>query len=138
MSQANRPRRVIQTVVVNVPNGSNIFSNLVGICCLKLRQLRVPLDFKEDFLPGGRQNLQIQRRRRERREIEADFFSIYRSDRATGVSKGGTDLDVDSWRTRILLFGYRPLGLLILRHDAKGYQRMWTSLNIKRLLPRRR
>ena len=76
MSQANRPRRVIQTVVVNVPNGSNIFSNLVGICCLKLRQLRVPLDFKEDFLPGGRQNLQIQRRRRERREIEADFLAF--------------------------------------------------------------
>ena len=39
---------------VNVPNGSNVFSNLVGIRGLKLRQLRVSLDFEEDFLSGGR------------------------------------------------------------------------------------
>jgi len=48
---------VVETVVMNVPNCSNVFSDLVGIRRLKLRQLRVPLDFKEDFLPGGRQNL---------------------------------------------------------------------------------
>jgi len=46
---------------VNVPNGSNVFPDLVGIRRLKLRQLRVSLDFEEDFLSGGRQNLDVDR-----------------------------------------------------------------------------
>jgi len=86
---------VIQAAVVNVPNASNVFSNLAGVCPLKLRQLRVPLDFKEDFLSGGRHDLRIRDRRGKKREIEAEIFSIYWSDRATEVSKERTYLDVD-------------------------------------------
>jgi hypothetical protein len=84
--------RTAPKTFVNVPNASNVFSDLVGICRLKLRQLRVSLDFEEDFLSGGRQNLQTQHPQRKRREIEAEIFSIHRSDRATDMSKerGGT------------------------------------------------
>lgn len=75
--RANRQRTVIQTAFVNVPDGPNVFSDLIGIRRLKLRQLRVPLDFKEDFLPGGRQNLQIQHRHGKRREIGGRNVSIH-------------------------------------------------------------
>ena len=62
---------------VDAPDGSNVFSDLVGIRRLKFRQLRVPLDFEEDFLSGGCQNLPIQYRHGKRREIKAENISIH-------------------------------------------------------------
>jgi len=108
---------VIQAAVVNVPNASNVFSNLAGICPLKLRQLRVPLDFKEDFLSGGCHDLRIRHRRGKRREIEAEIFSIYWSYRATEVSKERTYLDVDRCIGILLLYWVLvPLGV---RHGVE-------------------
>ena len=75
--KANLQQTVIQTAFVNVPDSSNIFSDLVGICRLKLRQLRVPLDFKKDLLSRGRQNLRIRHNRGKRREIEVENISIH-------------------------------------------------------------
>ena len=78
----------IRMAVMNLPNTSNVFSDFVGIRRLKLRQLRVPLDFEEDFLASGRQNLQIQYHQNKRREIEVEIISIYQSNRGTDISKG--------------------------------------------------
>ena len=86
---------VVQAAVVNAPNTIDVFSNFGGICPLELRQPRVPLDFEEDFLSGGCHNLRIRHRRGKRREIGAEIFSIYWSDRATGVSRERKYLDVD-------------------------------------------
>ena len=74
--KANRQRGVIRTAFVNVPDGLDIFSNLGCIRRLKLQQLRILLDFKKDFLSGGRQNLQIRHRHGKIREIEAKSVSI--------------------------------------------------------------
>ena len=74
--KANRQRAVIRTVFVNVPDGLDVFSNLGCIRRLKLQQLRILLDFKKDFLSGGRQNLQIRHRHEKRHEIEAKSVSI--------------------------------------------------------------
>ena len=84
---------------------------------MKLRQSRVPLDFEEDFLSGGRYNLQIRHRRGKRREIEAENFSIYWSDRATGPSKETPYLDVD--RCIILRLYCLLLVLLVVRHGVE-------------------
>jgi len=107
---------VTQAAVVNVPNAPNVFSNLAGVCPLELGQLRVSLDFKEDFLSGGCHDLRIQRRRGKRREIEAEIFSIYWSDRATGVSRERTYLDVDRCIGILLLYLVVPLGV---RHGVE-------------------
>ena len=74
--KVNRQRTVILTAFVDVPDCPNVFSDLIGIRPLKLRQLRVPLDFEEDFLSGGRQNLQIRHHHGKRREIEGENVSI--------------------------------------------------------------
>ena len=73
----NRQRTVIQTAFVNVPDCPNVFSDLICIRRLKLRQLRVPLDFKEDFLSSRCQNLQIRHHHGKRREIEGGNVSIH-------------------------------------------------------------
>lgn len=118
--KVNRPRVAIQVALANVPNGFDVFSNLVGIRRLKLRQLRVPLDFEENFLAGGRQDLRIRRRQRERREIEAEIFSIHWSDRVTGMSRERMYLDVDRRSSTVLLLGCcRLLVLLKVRHDVE-------------------
>ena len=108
---------VIQAAIVNVPNAINVFSNLAGICPLKLRQFRVPLDFKEDFLSGGCHDLRIRHRRGKRREIGAEIFSIYWSDRGTGVSKERTYLDVDRCVGILRLYLFRVL--LGVRHGVE-------------------
>lgn len=96
---------------MNAPNGSNIFSDLGGIRGLKLRQLRVALDFKEGLLSGGRHNLRIRHRQDKGREIKAERVSIHQPDRGNGMSKGRADLDVDRCIPRIT--GVLSLRLLL-------------------------
>lgn len=109
---------------MNLPNTSNVFSDFVGIRRLKLRQLRVPLDFEEDLLASGSQNLQIQHRQNKRREIEVEIVSIYQSNRGTDISKGWTDLDVDRLGSPILQLRLL-LGLLGVGHGTKLISRVW-------------
>lgn len=129
---------VIQMVFMNVPNGSNVFPNLGGIRRLKLRQLRTFLDFKIDFLPGGRQNLQIRRDQSERREIKTESISIHHPGRGNDMSKGRADLDVDRFILRVLSLRLWVFGLLGVGHGAEFVGEVWRVLNIRRFLPRRR
>lgn len=104
---------------MNAPDGPNVFSNLGCIRRLKLRQLRIPLDFEKDFLSGGRQNLKIRYRHGKRREIEAESVSIRgRIVPPTDLSKQRAYLDVD--RCSVCLVTSFLLGLLLgVRHDKE-------------------
>lgn len=121
----NHSRVVIQMVFMDVPNCSNVFSDLVRIRRLKLRKLRVSLDFKEDLISGRRQNLQIQHHPCKRREIEAECVSIYHSDRPNDMSKGRADLNVDRVSISILSLRRLVFGLLGVGHGTQVYSEVW-------------
>ena len=136
--KVNRQRTVIQTAFVNVPDGPNVFSDLIGIRRLKLRQLRVPLDFKEDFLSGGRQNLQIRHHHEKRREIEGGNVSVHGRIVPPTCRNGG--------RTLMLIGAVSPVpSCLVTASLGCSVSDIIRKLSVKvvefkyqRLLPRRR